>query len=122
MAVMYFGSEDPLCPQDHKVLKSELYSQLSAPDAVFDFIHQKLKKEKASLLDSNQEDDDSGLISNGDIQQPSTSSSAGAGGTSHHPPPSSSSDNEPSSSNRQPLYPARTPGPGGNVPKWFKLT
>lgn len=89
MAVLYFGGGESLTLS--KLLKPEFYSQLSAPDAVAEFVHKKLKKVATPLVE------EASVGSGGGVREPERART---------PPPQ-----------RQPAPPLKTEGA---VPKWFK--
>ncbi len=102
MAVLYFGSSED---QQNQVLKPDLYKKVSAPDAVYEFVHKKLRKPDptpTATATSNETSSSSPL--------PGTSSSIenntiGENKRTRTPPPPQKQD---------------PPKTDGTVPKWFK--
>jgi len=92
MAVIYFGSDDQSAPPDQKILKPDFYNKLSAPDAVNEFVHKKLKKSENS----------SAVASNGPVSN------------------SNNMDASSASTSRRPVQTNPPKKPTGAVPKWFR--
>lgn len=109
MAVLYFGCEEDAPSSSSNqtennttgkntvnFLKDEFYTKISAPDAVYEFLHKKLKKEVATPTQSG---DDAGTSTSGAVASPPREDR-------HAPPPQ-----------RQPRPTTTSP-----APKWFKPT
>jgi len=98
MAVLYFGTTKELSP-DAKVLKKDIYGKCSAPDAVFDFLRNQLKKDP---------------VAHHSHEGQAATSSKKSSTSSQEPGPSSGSGKTPHLVQRTP------PHVDGKVPKWFK--
>jgi len=117
MAVIYFGFEDSSVSTDQAVLKPEIYSKVSDPVTAFEFIRNKLRKEKREMISTTMDEMSSPPITQSDSEASQNPSGTSANSSSE----ASRSINE---VRRKPVQQPRnvtgTSDPG-SVPKWFKL-